>query len=319
METAAPVLDDTDRALITELQRDGRASWNHIGRGVGIADTTASRRAQRLMGDGVVRVVGGLDPLRCNLGYPVLIRMRTSPGRIGNVLDELAVREDVRFLAVVTGTSDVVAELIVTSQQHLARVVLDELHVVEGVESTVTSTVMRHYKLSHHERPALPVGPDGRPEVAADPLDEIDHRIVGELARDGRMSVATLAANLGISESMARRRVDALIGDGRVVISTLLDADALGYHVEALVWLGVDFGCLETVADQLRQRPEVRYLAASAGEAELVAEVLLRDQADLYRFATTVLGRMEGIRRTELSLELEVVKRAWIRLTRLGD
>ena len=237
METAAPVLDDTDRALITELQRDGRASWNHIGRGVGIADTTASRRAQRLMGDGVVRVVGGLDPLRCNLGYPVLIRMRTSPGRIGNVLDELAVREDVRFLAVVTGTSDVVAELIVTSQQHLARVVLDELHVVEGVESTVTSTVMRHYKLSHHERPALPVGPDGRPEVAADPLDEIDHRIVGELARDGRMSVATLAANLGISESMARRRVDALISDGRVVISTLLDADALGGMEEHLATL----------------------------------------------------------------------------------
>lgn len=308
-----PQLDDVDRAVIAELQRDGRASWQAIADRVGTSPATAARRAQRLIATDVVRVVGVIDPLRCGLGTPVLIRLQTLPGRMREALAVLTARADVRFLAVVTGSTDVVAELIVASPAHLARLVVEELQVVPGVESTTTAPVMRHYKLSHHEQLAGDVGPDGRPEGGPVPLDELDLRIAGELGTDGRMSAATLATNLGITESTARRRVEGLLSDGRISISTLLDAGTLGFEVEALVWLGIDLAHLEAASEVLRARPEVRYLAAAVGDAELVAEVLLRDQADLYRFATGVLGGIQGLRRTEVCLELDVLKRAYVR------
>lgn len=311
-------IDTLDRGIITELQRDGRATWNEIAKVVGTTGTTVARRTGRLVEVGAIRVVGAIDPLRCGLGYPILVRIRTLPRQIRTVADVLADRSDVRFLAVVTGTSDIVAELIVASRADMARVLMDELDMTDGIAGTTAATVMRHYKLSYHERPQqgevlVTNGGDGTPGSTKE-LDDLGRAIADQLALDGRMPIATLSENLGISESMARRRVDSLVSSGQVGISTLLDASMLGYEVEVLLWLGVDLSCLSAVADQLCHRPEVRYLAAAAGDAELVAEVLCRDQEDLYRFTTEVLGPLEGIRRTELMLQLQAVKRAWVRL-----
>ncbi|MET0909912.1 MAG: winged helix-turn-helix transcriptional regulator, partial [Ilumatobacteraceae bacterium] len=67
----------------------------------------------------------------------------------------------------------------------------------------------------------------------ADLLDDLDQRIVGELARDGRTASSDLAHQLGITKSIATSRVRRLIESGIVHVTAVFDVDAAGYQWQA--------------------------------------------------------------------------------------
>ena len=56
--------DDTDRLVAAALQVNGRASWGEIGRALDLPERTVSRRGQRLLDRGLVRVSTYVDPAR---------------------------------------------------------------------------------------------------------------------------------------------------------------------------------------------------------------------------------------------------------------
>ena len=312
-------LDRIDRLIVAALQVNGRAPWQQIAGVIGTSESTVARRAQRLIERGSVRIVATPDPIRCGLGYPVLVQIRCSAGAPAAVARALAARSDVRFVALITGNFDVVVELIVTSQRHLARVLVEELHRIPGIAGTTTESVLRHRKMTYDwsrdllgEDAALQLAPEFPALGKTKALDPLDLRIVQMLSTDGRASFTELAARLDISESMARRRVDAMASDGRMRFSTLVQPHILGFDVELFVWLNVDLSRLEQVVEELAVRPEVRYLSITAGYSDVACEVILRDQDELYRFNIDVLGALDGIRRVEVGLELQTVKRAYL-------
>ncbi|NEE00334.1 Lrp/AsnC family transcriptional regulator [Phytoactinopolyspora halotolerans] len=316
----AVTLDDLDRQIVAALQIHGRATWQQIARAVGTSDTTVARRAQRMFNSGIVRVVASTDPLRCGYGYPVMMQVKCRVGQSPRVAAELARRPDVRFIALVTGSFDIVLELIVSSQRELARILFHGIEAVDGITSTVTENVIAHYKVAHvwsHgtlDDDATRLLAEARgaiEETEPTPLDERDQALVELLADDARLSFAALAGELGISESMAKRRVTALVRDGRMRFSTIVNPELLGYGVEVICWLGMDLRYLDDAARQLAARPEVRYVAGTAGYSDLSCEVVLRDQADLHRFSTAVLAHLPGLRTTEIGLELATLKRAY--------
>jgi hypothetical protein len=59
-------------------------------------------------------------------------------------------------------------------------------------------------------------------------------------------------------------------------------------------------------------RPEVRYLSAASGYRDLICEVILPSEEDLYEFETKTLGDLPGIRQVDIGLELQTVKRAFM-------
>ncbi|WP_166356254.1 Lrp/AsnC family transcriptional regulator [Phytoactinopolyspora limicola] len=320
MTEHSPALDPLDRQIVAAMQIHGRATWQQIARAVGTSDSTVARRAQRMFASGVVRVVASTDPLRCGYGHPVMLQVKCQAGLVTQVAAELAKRPDVRFLSLVTGSFDVVLELIVPSQRQLAHILFNEVEQVPGISSTVTESVIAHYKVAHvwshgtldddttaaltHDRGEIV-------EHEPDSLDERDEALVALLAEDARLSFASIAGRLNISESMAKRRLNALVADGRVRFTTIVRPELLGYGVEVMCWLGMDLRHLDEAARILAARPEVRYVAATAGYSDLTCEVVLRDQPDLHRFITQVLANLPGLRRTEIGLELATIKRAY--------
>ncbi|MGH3585941.1 MAG: Lrp/AsnC family transcriptional regulator, partial [Pseudonocardia sp.] len=133
MTRSRPVLDNVDRCIVTALQIHGRASWQQIARAVGASDSTVARRANRLFGEGLVQVVATTDPLACEQGYPVVVQITSEAGAAVDVARRLAARSDVRFAALITGSFDVVVELIVGSQTELARVLFNEIDRAPGI------------------------------------------------------------------------------------------------------------------------------------------------------------------------------------------
>src|SRR3712207_449991 len=110
MRSCKPV-DALDRQIVASLQINGRATWRQIAAAVGSSESTVARRAQTLLDERRVRVTALPDPMRCGFGYPVLAQLRCEVGSSARVARELAARPDVRFLALVTGTVDIVMEL----------------------------------------------------------------------------------------------------------------------------------------------------------------------------------------------------------------
>jgi DNA-binding Lrp family transcriptional regulator len=320
-------VDALDRQIAAALQLHGRATWREVAKLVGSSESTVARRGRQLLETGLVRVTGQPDPLALGLGYPVIVNLECHAGAGKEVARSLAARPDVRFLSIVTGACDIVLELIVPSQRHLAHVLVDEFSQVDGIARTTTDSVLRTFKTSYDWSSDLleehGIDPSfGRElrELAIEagdpaPLDPLDLQLIQLLGEDGRRAYAELAAALGISESMVRRRVSALVRNGYLAFATLVDPEVLGYHVEVLVWLRVDLGELEPIAAALGAHRGVRYLSATSGFSDLLCEVILRSPADLYAFSTGTLGAIEGIRQASVAHELVVVKRAYMEVS----
>lgn len=199
-----------DRRITAALQVNGRASWQQIAGVVGTSESTVSRRAQRMIGSGKIRVVAIADPVRCGFGYWVLLQVKCELGKAPLVARALSARPDVRYLALVTGQFDILVELIVPSRRDLGRVLLKELPGVEGIEDISTRTVLRNFKMSYDWSRDLLGGAAGSLErfkiplempVVPQALDELDLRLYRLLLEDGRRSFSELASAAGVGQT----------------------------------------------------------------------------------------------------------------------
>lgn len=276
-----------------------------------------------MIGSGRIRVVAIADPVRCGFGYWVLLQVKCRLGEGPSVARALSERLDVRYVALVTGQFDILVEMIVSSRRDLGRVLLEELPLIEGIENISTRTVLRNFKMAYDwsrdllgetvgvlERYGKPSETSGAPQV----LDELDLRLYRLLLEDGRRSFLELASAAGVNESMARRRVDSLWERGCIRFATLVDPAQLGYGVEFVCWVRADLARLEQAADALVGLPEVRYISATLDYSDLICEVVLRSEEDLYEFCTGVLGRVPGVREVNVNLKLRTVKQAYVHL-----
>lgn len=321
-------MDDLDRRIVAALHLEPRATWRAIARRLGISEATAARRARRLLEAKVVQVIGSPVSTRLAVGFHVLISFRCSTGHAPDVARRLAQRPDVRFVVVVTGTFDVIAEFLVPSTRQLAFVLLEELRRIPGIADTSTSTVLKTYKIREtwsyellddapplaEDEPRHREWPDVGEGRVADVrvLDPIDLQLIQLVSEDGRLSNAELAAALAISESAVSRRLTALVRDGYVVFAALVESAALGFDVEALIWIATKARQREDVAGYLAEQPGVRYVSATSGYSDLVCEVVLRSHDDLLGFTTDVLGGHDGIERASVSHELLTLKRGYL-------
>jgi DNA-binding Lrp family transcriptional regulator len=111
-----------------------------------------------------------------------------------------------------------------------------------------------------------PVGPgsDGFGGVAGDrpivvrPYDAIDRQVILLLGEDGRMSVPTIAARTGLSDSTIRRRLAELVKHGRVVLRADMALPASGWPVITWIWAYASPDDTETLSTILRQSQNIR-------------------------------------------------------------
>jgi DNA-binding Lrp family transcriptional regulator len=140
----------------------------------------------------------------------------------------------------------------------------------------------------------------------ASPLDDIDRQILGELVRDGRMSMRTLAERLHISRANAYARVERLRATN-VIRGFRADVDpvAAGLGTSAYVTVNLQQAEWRVVGEQLRALPGVVHIAWVGGEFDAILLVRARDNADLGRLVLNVIQGMPGVVNTRTLLVFE--------------
>jgi Lrp/AsnC family transcriptional regulator for asnA, asnC and gidA len=84
-------LDDVSKAIIEQLQEDGRRPYAAIGKAVGLSEAAVRQRVQRLLDGGVMQIVAVTDPLQVGFPRQAMIGIRCE-GDVDHLLDLVSKR-----------------------------------------------------------------------------------------------------------------------------------------------------------------------------------------------------------------------------------
>jgi DNA-binding Lrp family transcriptional regulator len=144
------------------------------------------------------------------------------------------------------------------------------------------------------------------PQSSGTPLDEIDRRILEELVRDGRVAVNELAKRAGVSRATAYARFDRLQRSGVISgFTAVVDPDALGYAITAMILVNVEQGDWSEVREQLVQLPGFEYLAVTSGGFDFLVLVRVSDIASLRDVVLHRLHRITAVKSTQTVFVLD--------------
>ncbi|AEI13467.1 MULTISPECIES: Lrp/AsnC family transcriptional regulator [Cellulomonas] len=133
------------------------------------------------------------------------------------------------------------------------------------------------------------------PPISRLELDTTDHRILEQLQRDGRLSVADLARAISLSPSATADRVRRLTDAGVITgYTATVDPEALGYPIMAFVRLAYPSGNYRPFHDLVATTPEIVEAHHVTGVDCFVIKVIARSMSDLERI-TGKLATLGGI------------------------
>jgi Lrp/AsnC family transcriptional regulator for asnA, asnC and gidA len=129
-------LDGTDRAIIEQLQGDGRIPYTRLGAAVGLSEAAVRQRVQRLLDAGVMQVVAVTNPLSLGFRRMAMIGVRTE-GPSDGIAAALQAMPDIDYLVVTAGSFDLMCEVVVSDDADLLDLT-NRIRRVPGVMSTET-------------------------------------------------------------------------------------------------------------------------------------------------------------------------------------
>ena len=148
------------------------------------------------------------------------------------------------------------------------------------------------------------------PPPARGGLDELSKAIIEQLQEDGRRAYATIGKSVGLSEAAVRQRVQKLVDSGVMQIVAVTDPMQIGRARQAMIAITAS-GDIETIAEQLTKLDEVDYIVITAGSFDIIAEVVVEDDAHLLRLVNGQIRSIPGVQRTESFLYLKLVKQTY--------
>lgn len=317
-------LDDLDRLIISALHLNPRASWGQVARALQTSEPTVARRAQRLFALDKVAVVGVVDHFAGEETLAVVARISCKPGKVESVAQALAREAATRFVAIVTGASACLAEIVGPDTEALLSILDRNIGSIDGVAGVDTQVIMQTLSGTYQWTPEaiseamvaeLIAGRrhDKIVQRMQDPVEftEQEQAIVDALRTDGRTSLVDIASATGASQSTARRRIEALVESGVLHFRLLVEPSLLGYAAEVMFWMQVPPAALSDVAERLTKHAALRYLVATAGPTNLFGSAVLKTSTDMLNFSTRVLGEASSKTGAEIQLVLRPIKRHW--------
>ena len=147
-------------------------------------------------------------------------------------------------------------------------------------------------------------------------IDELDQGIIEALQANGREAFRRIAARLGVSEATVRARYTRLAADNILQVVAVTNPLGLGFE-QALVGVKVN-GSPQPVADEIASWLEADYVVVTAGQYDLIVELVAVDRRELLEL-TNRMRALEAVVSTETFLYLDLVKQLYDWGARVAD
>ncbi|MCU0264895.1 MAG: Lrp/AsnC family transcriptional regulator [Actinomycetia bacterium] len=131
------LLDDVAKAIIEQLQEDGRRPYAAIGKAVGLSEAAVRQRVQRLVDAGVIQIVAVTDPLTVGFPRAAMIGIRVE-GDLESVAAQLERLPAISYMVITAGHYDILVEAVCEDDAHLLDLITKGIRAIPGVLHTET-------------------------------------------------------------------------------------------------------------------------------------------------------------------------------------
>jgi Lrp/AsnC family transcriptional regulator for asnA, asnC and gidA len=138
-------LDDVSKAIIEQLQGDGRRPYAAIGKAVGLSEAAVRQRVQRLLDGGVMQIVAVTDPLQVGFPRQAMIGIRCE-GDVEEVAKKVAEMPEVAYVVITAGGFDLLVEVVCEDDDHLLDLVSKRIRAVPSVRTTESFVYLKLVK-----------------------------------------------------------------------------------------------------------------------------------------------------------------------------
>jgi Lrp/AsnC family transcriptional regulator for asnA, asnC and gidA len=142
------VLDDVAKAIITQLQTDGRRPYGLIGKAVGLSEAAVRQRVAKLLEQGVVQIAAVTNPLQVGFTRQAMLGIRVE-GDVELVAESIAAIEAIDYVVVTAGSFDLLAEVVCEDDDQLLEIVNGTIRRIPGVKLTETFMYLKLKKQTY--------------------------------------------------------------------------------------------------------------------------------------------------------------------------
>ena len=138
-------LSAIDKAIIEQLQQDGRRPFTAVAEAVGLSEAAVRQRVKKLIDSGVMQIVAVADPLRVGFTLMALVAVRAE-GDLMKTASALAAVPEVIYVVLTAGSFDLLVEVVCADNEHLLKLLSETIRKIPGVTRTETFTYLRVVK-----------------------------------------------------------------------------------------------------------------------------------------------------------------------------
>jgi Lrp/AsnC family transcriptional regulator, regulator for asnA, asnC and gidA len=135
-------LDEVSKAIIEQLQQDGRRAYAAIGKAVGLSEAAVRQRVQRLLDTGVMQIVAVTDPSQVGFPRQAMVGI-TVDGDIDVVAKELENVPEIEYIVITAGSHDLLVEVVCEDDEHLLEVINRRIRGIPSVRRTETFVYLK--------------------------------------------------------------------------------------------------------------------------------------------------------------------------------
>ena len=312
-------MDDIDRKLIVELQKDPRKPSTELAKTLELAAGTARKRVSRLINSGAIILTAIPDPR--TLGYPThaFLELKTESSHTGEVAEQLSSFSELHYVSICSGVSNIFAWGQFASPRNLSEFIETQLNPIPGIidiQPTLGLTLVKRTRGQIHETGVR--SSEFQEGQSTKPLDRIDRSLIVELQKNPRRSNSALAHTLGLNPETVRRRIDSLLHRGAIEIVGIPDPWQMGQLTHAIVRLHVTPPLTNTVAHKLAEYSNIHYVGICFGSNRILTGILARSPQQLSEFIRKEIGKLPEVIGSEMLLDMENLKRTFGHIDPVG-
>jgi Lrp/AsnC family transcriptional regulator for asnA, asnC and gidA len=142
-------LDSLDRDILALLQEDARLPNRAIAVRVGSSEPTVRRRIDRMIEDGLIKIVAVASPFALGHMVMAILGLQIDRSYQSQIEEALCAIPEVRFVGLTLGSYDMIVEVWLPSTNALLEFLTDTISAVPGIQRAEAWQVLKLSKYSY--------------------------------------------------------------------------------------------------------------------------------------------------------------------------
>ncbi len=142
------LLDAVNKAIVEELQQDGRRTYGAIAEAVGLSEAAVRQRVQKMREAGIIQIVAVTDPLQIGFRSQAMVGIRAD-GDARDVAEKLAAIDDIDYVVMCAGSFDILVELVCEDESAILDLLNGTIRNIPGVRDTETFMYLKLTKQTY--------------------------------------------------------------------------------------------------------------------------------------------------------------------------